>query len=184
MVFAHHCWRRPIKHTKTFFFCNMFYSFLSTYIQIHFLLFNFFFTVKHLNIRVTRKFFLDEYPKVRFSDIKNSKKPQKYLRKIYLPKKSDWFSITTIDPIRFMKMLWSISAHWCFQKYIGSWMTFRWSHTPQSRGSGNLGSNRRFNVRSKTLRVSDEIFWKILTKYLPTYSRFPIIMWTLKQAYT
>ena len=30
------------------------------------------------------------------------------------PKKiPEWFCITAIDPIRFMKMLWSISALWC-----------------------------------------------------------------------
>ena len=41
------------------------------------------------------------------------------------PKKiPTWFSITIIDPICFMKFLYSLSPHWCFQKIIGSELAF------------------------------------------------------------
>ena len=49
---------------------------------------------------------------------KNSKNHSKYKKmssNFFL-----WFSITTIDSICFMKMLWSISTHWCFKKFIDS----------------------------------------------------------------
>ena len=140
-------------------------------------------TLKHFNIRDRKNVFLDEYPKVRHLKTPKSLK-NIFFFKYICRKNSEWFSITTIDPTCFMMILWSISAHWCFQKVIGSGMAFKWSQTPQSRGSGNLGTNRKFNVRSKTFGVPDEILWKILTKFLPTYSRFPTIMWTLKPAYT
>ena len=43
----------------------------------------------------------------------------------------EWIIIQIIDPICFIKMLWSIGAHWYFQKNIGSWLALGWSDTPQ-----------------------------------------------------
>ena len=78
-----------------------------------------------------KKVFIGKNPKVRFSDLQNSKKHQKYKNSSKIP---EWFSITTIVPIRFMKMFWLISASWSFQNCIGSGMAFRWSDTPQYNG--------------------------------------------------
>ena len=91
----------------------------------------FLFTVKHLNIRVTRKFWLMKIQKQGFQTWKNSKKPQKY-NNVFQKNIPECFSIKTIDPICFMKMLWSITANWYFQINIGSGMVFAWSDTPQS----------------------------------------------------
>ena len=64
------------------------------------------------------------------SDMKKmSKKPHKY--KNVLKKNPKWFIIKIFDPICFMKILSLITAHWCFQKTIGSGMAFMWSDTPQ-----------------------------------------------------
>ena len=66
-----------------------------------------------------------------FQTWKNSKEPQKY-KHVLQKKNSEWFSITIIDPICFMKLLWSTSSHWCFQKVIGSGLALWWSDIPQS----------------------------------------------------
>ena len=59
-------------------------------------------------------------------------KGHKNIKKNVLKFFFEWFSITNIDPIVFMKMLWPISAHWCFQKIIGSGLALWWSDTPRS----------------------------------------------------
>ena len=65
-----------------------------------------------------KKVFLDENPKTWFLDMKKLQKATKVLK--CPPKKiPKWFSTNIIHPICFMKLLWSISAHWCFQKLLG-----------------------------------------------------------------
>ena len=88
-------------------------------------------TVRRLNICVTRNLFLIKIQKQGFRQ-KNSKKATQIFK--CPPKKnSEWFSIKIIDPIRFMKLLWSIiSTNWCFQKIIGSGLALCWSDTPQN----------------------------------------------------
>ena len=90
------------------------------------------FTGKHLDIRVTRKFVLMKIQKQGFQTWKNSIKPHKY-KNVLQKKFPEGFRIKTIDPIRFMKMLWLISANWWFKKNIGSGMAFGWCDTPQCR---------------------------------------------------
>ena len=38
--------------------------------------------------------------------------------------------IKQVNLLVFMTMLWIFSANWCFQKYLGSELTLRWSDTP------------------------------------------------------
>ena len=64
---------------------------------------------------------------------KNSKSHTKKNKiKILQKQLPELFSVKTIDPICFMKPLWSISAHWCFQKIIASGLALWRSDTPQS----------------------------------------------------
>ena len=117
-------WGRPIKHTKTFFSAKCFIIFTFYMDNVFYIISRIFFcdcscqsrwfvTVRYFNICVTRKFSWWN-PKQGFQTWKNSKKPQEF--KNSLQKNSEWFSMTTIDSSCFMKMLWSISAHLCFQK--------------------------------------------------------------------
>ena len=80
---------------------------------------------------MTRKFFLWKCKYNIFRLEKNYKKPQFY----FIPKKKnpEWITIKkkTIDPNRFMKMLWLVRENWYFQKLIGSRMALRWSDTAQ-----------------------------------------------------
>ena len=84
-----------------------------------------------------KKVFLDENSKTRFSDMKKPKKPPIY-KNVLQKKIPEWFSIKIVDPICFIKLLWSISAHWCFQKIIGSGLALWWSDTPQSIASDSI----------------------------------------------
>ena len=88
------------------------------------------FTVKNLNIRVTRKFLLMKIPKQVFQTwtILKSYKDKK---KMFSKKNPECFSIKTINPICFMKMLWLNSATWCFQKNIWFRIGFYVVDTPQ-----------------------------------------------------
>ena len=119
-------------------FINFISTFMTKCIFYHFTIFfntimlfcqkRLLFTVKNLN---NKKVLIDKNSKTGFSYMKKkkSKKPHKY--KSFLKKEcSECFSIKTIDPIRFMKMLWLIIANWCFQKFIGSGMVCGWSDTP------------------------------------------------------
>ena len=89
-----------------------------------------FWPVRHLNMCVKRKFFLIKIQKHGFETWKNSKKPQKY-NNILQPNFTEWFGIKIIDLIRFMTLLWSISAHWCFQQIFGSGLALGWCDTPR-----------------------------------------------------
>ena len=76
-----------------------------------------------------KKVFNDENLKARFSDMKklqkaSKKKISKFFFWVIYKKKN-------IDPMRFMKMFWLISANWCLKQNIVSGMAFRWSDTPQ-----------------------------------------------------
>ena len=81
-------------------------------------------TVKHLIICV------DENSKKLISDMKKTPKSRTNI-KMSSKKNQKWFIIKIFDPICFMKILWLITAHWCFQKTIGFGMAFRWSDTLQ-----------------------------------------------------
>ena len=98
---------------------------------------------------------------------KNSQKPRKY--KHVLQKKSKGFSIRVIDPICFMKLLWSITAQWCFQKMIGSGLALWWSDTPQCNQFVNVSGSllKPFRCRS-TFKIWKEghKFSDIITKLL------------------
>ena len=77
-----------------------------------------------------KKVFNDENLKARFSDMKKLQKASKI--KINHKFFFEWFiKKKTIDPMRFMKMFWLISANWCLKQNIVSGMAFRWSDTPQ-----------------------------------------------------
>ena len=75
------------------------------------------FTVRHFNICVTRKLFL---MKVQKQDFQTWKKLQN-VTKI-------WDLVWQLLILFFfIRMFWSISAHWCFQKIIGSGLALWWS---------------------------------------------------------
>ena len=98
-----------------------------------------------------KKVFLDENKiKLGFHTWKTPKSHTNI--KMFSKKNPEWFSIKTIDPICFMKMLWSISAQWCFQK-IGSGLALWWSDTPQY--SVNFPSPYSFLI---TFRRMDMVF--------------------------
>ena len=71
--------------------------------------------------------------------MKKSNIQQKY-KKCPQKKFPECLLITTINPSCFMKMLWSISAHWCFQKIICSGLALWWSDTPQFDRPGVAGA--------------------------------------------
>ena len=131
-------WPPPntIEHTKTFFY-QMLYFFLKLnmlnvhtffYIISSFFLKNVVVFVNKDNCNQENILWWQSKNKV----FRHEKLQEATKMKINVIKKiPEWFSITTIDPISFMKMLWSISAHWCFQKVIGSGLALWWSDTPQ-----------------------------------------------------
>ena len=120
-------WRWPLEHIKTLFCQNVFFllfCYQGTW-KTYFLSFQDFKILLVLLIKVIlfskafkylhyKKIFLLKIQIQCFQTRKNSKKPQK--SKNVRQKKLKWLSIKISFLIRFMKLLWSISAYWCFQK--------------------------------------------------------------------
>ena len=133
---------KTIEHTPTLFGQMFYYFFINVHEKCIFyhlkICLSTFLLILSINIIVYirefwcmlryNKVFLDENPKRGFLGMKQLQKATKnVLLKFFV----EWFSITTIDPIHFMKMLWSNSANWCFQKLIGYGLALRWSNTTQ-----------------------------------------------------
>ena len=64
------------------------------------------------------KVFHDENPKKRFLDMNKLQKATQIKKIVPQQQFPEWFSMTTIDPICFMNVLWLISANWCLQKLL------------------------------------------------------------------